>query len=485
MLFKLKKTLLLLSILLFSIETFAVPADKRPVTVKQINGKTLTFILSGDEKLNWANTLDGYTLLHNESGDWVYAVLDGRNNLVPSSVLACNEEERSAEENSFLSSINKNISFSDEQFNSIITAYDEANRPSPILKVMNTNIPTVASDSVLVILVSYSDKPYTYTQADFYNYFAQPNFNGTGSLRDYYLDQSGGLFDMKFRVVGPYTLPNTSAYYANRGEQLAKDAISAADNDVDYTHFANVSNTSGISRVGCVFVMYAGTPQSSTGNTSEVWPHQSNISSTFMKDDVRFSHYVCGPEMQYNYGSTSFAAIGTMCHEFGHALGLPDFYDTGNNSSGSSTNVVSTGDYDLMCSGCYNNNQATPPNWSAYEKLFTDWILKMDTLTDSRDSLSLPVISGGNDTAYLVKVSGSQEFFTLEARRKAGWDAYLPAAGILVHHGNMSKINSWINNGYNSINTSASNRGWFIEPSTGVTSHGTTAQAPFVSNSGV
>ncbi|MDO5760693.1 MAG: M6 family metalloprotease domain-containing protein, partial [Bacteroidota bacterium] len=289
-----------------------------------------------------------------------------------------------------------------------------------------------------------------------------------------------GRYDMKFRVVGPYTLSHPSSYYAagNGGAYLARDAINAANADVDYNNFANI-DAGTVNKVGCVFIMYAGTPQSSTGNTDEVWPHQSDVPNMTV-DGVRFSHYVCGPEKS---SQSAMGAIGVMCHEFGHALGLPDHYDTYNNSSDSTTSIYATGYYDLMHSGCYNNNQATPPNLSAGEKKALDWLGKMDTITLSRDSIRVPVIQGGSDTAYFVQIPGTQEFFTVEARRKTGWDAYIPSAGILIHHGNWSKLLNWFNNGYNIVNTNASDRGWFIESAVGTMNSYNEAQWAFVGTS--
>lgn len=473
---RIKKKLVMVMMLFISLVTMAVPANKTPVNIKQPNGKNLTLILSGDERLNWANTLDGYTLLHDKEGSWVYAMKDKEGNMVPSSVLACNEQERSQTELAFLRNIEKNMFFSSSQ---IEQRKAENEKKFSSTKKAYTDIPTVASDSVLVILVSYTDKTFQYTAQDFYNYFAQDNFQGAGSVREYFYSQSGGKFDMKFRVVGPYTLNHPSSYYANNGQYLARDAINAADADVNFANFANV--TSGnTNKVGCVFVMYAGTPQSSTGNTDEVWPHQSDVPNSIVKDGVRFSHYVCGPEKA---SANAMGSIGVMCHEFSHALGLPDHYDTYNNGGGAVSSVYSTGYYDLMCSGCYNNNQKTPPNLSASEKKALDWLAKMDTLTVSRDSIRLPVIRGGNDTAYLVRVAGTQEFFTVEARSKTGWDAYLPSAGILIHHGNWTKLLNWYNNGSNTINVNASDRGWFIESAVGTMTNYNEAQWAFVGNS--
>lgn len=47
-------------ILLISVSSlFAVPAKQQAITVKQSNGKLLTLLLQGDERVHWARTLDG------------------------------------------------------------------------------------------------------------------------------------------------------------------------------------------------------------------------------------------------------------------------------------------------------------------------------------------------------------------------------------------------------------------------------------------
>src|SRR5574344_1541180 len=104
-----------LLLLLGSYNTYAVPANQTPITIKQPNGKTLTYIMCGDERINWAKTTDDYTLLTNAKGNWVYAVLDKKKDLVPSSVLACNAKERSSKEKKFLKGVKKNLFFSARQ----------------------------------------------------------------------------------------------------------------------------------------------------------------------------------------------------------------------------------------------------------------------------------------------------------------------------------------------------------------------------------
>ncbi len=57
--------------------------------------------------------------------------------------------------------------------------------------------------------------------------------------------------------------------------------------------------------------------------------------------------------------------IGVICHEFGHILGSPDFYDTNYEIVGS---YDGTGQWDLMASGSWNGNGAIPPHQNGYIK---------------------------------------------------------------------------------------------------------------------
>lgn len=57
---KLRILFIITLILLISVSSlFAVPAKQQAITVKQSNGKLLTLLLQGDERVHWARTLDG------------------------------------------------------------------------------------------------------------------------------------------------------------------------------------------------------------------------------------------------------------------------------------------------------------------------------------------------------------------------------------------------------------------------------------------
>jgi hypothetical protein len=44
----------------------AVPAYPKPIEYRQPDGTVVTMQLKGDEKVRWAETIDGYTLLRNK-----------------------------------------------------------------------------------------------------------------------------------------------------------------------------------------------------------------------------------------------------------------------------------------------------------------------------------------------------------------------------------------------------------------------------------
>ena len=53
-------------------------------------------------------------------------------------------------------------------------------------------------------------------------------------------------------------------------ELFISEALSGIDQNVNYTQYLN-----GDTKVSNVHFVFAGQAQSSTGNTSEIWPHKS------------------------------------------------------------------------------------------------------------------------------------------------------------------------------------------------------------------
>ncbi len=462
-----KQFTIMMLLFVFSINLFAIPANKKPVTVKQPNGKSLTLTIKGDERVHWATTIDQYTIIGNEEGTFVYGQLNEDGDLIPSTFIASNSNERSPEERLFLSTLPYDLRYSNKQIKEKV---------SLITSTKSEKVVVTGTVDGLVILVAFSDKAFTYTQSDFNNLCNQVGYsvNGaTGSVKDYYYDNSKGSMTLNIDVVGPFTLPNTSAYYAGstgtqRMSEFVSSALSLADPTVDFSQYTN-----GNSTVSNIHFVFAGQAQATTGNTSEIWPHESRVSSNIMKDGVSFTTYSCSSEKNT---ATTMCGIGTMCHEMGHSLGLMDLYDTDYSESGGTS--VTPGVWSLMDQGNYNNNGNTPPYLNAWERQIIGWNAPITLTTTS--SVTLPCLADSS-VSYKIYLDGNESFIC-EYRKQKKWDAYTPGSGMIIYHLDQSRIDQTFSN--NTINVAPTNRGFFIETSTGVLTDNNTAYAPFAGVSG-
>ena len=68
-----------------------------------------------------------------------------------------------------------------------------------------------------MLLINYNDSQTLYTQADFQNVMNQENYAGTGSFRDYYLEQSFGQLDIETTVTPWIQLNGAKRYYGSEG----------------------------------------------------------------------------------------------------------------------------------------------------------------------------------------------------------------------------------------------------------------------------
>ena len=171
----------------------------------------------------------------------------------------------------------------------------------------------------------------------------------TGSVRDYFYDNSNHIFDPSFDIVGPVDV-NLSCTYPQstaNSDQLFHAVLAAADPLVDFSKYD--SDHDGY--VDMVFFLVAGFSASYGGNNENyLWPHMYYLYYAPPRDGKRFGLYACSTEFSgwEGYGPRYYdiGGIGTFCHEFGHVLGLPDLYDTDYSGSGGESN--DPGEWDVM-----------------------------------------------------------------------------------------------------------------------------------------
>ena len=258
-----------------------------------------------------------------------------------------------------------------------------------------------------------------------------------GSVADYFKAQSGGVFELQFDVVGPYTATREYSYYGTNDEngydlhpdEFVIEAVQAADSEVDFRDY----DWDGDGEADQVFVVYAGKGEATSGVVNTIWPHMYMLSKTDMAielDSTIIDTYACSNEID-RLGNIE--GIGTFCHEFSHCLGYPDFYDTiyGGHFGMSS--------WDLMDSGSYNGNGFLPAGFSAYEKWMAGWLTPTELGQQGVTVKGLKAISEGGG-AYVIYNDGHRdEYYILENRQKSGWDAGLPGKGMMITHVDFDK----------------------------------------------
>ena len=292
----------------------------------------------------------------------------------------------------------------------------------------------------LVVLLSFSDVDFKISnpQTAFTNLMNQSGYSangGTGSVRDYYYDNSHGSFTPIFDVAGPYKVSETASYYAGSNglenpEIAFHEACQQANSDIDFSDY----DLDGDGIVDMVFFYYAGYNQAE-GAANTIWPHQYSFQWTSYKnntfDGKKLGSYACTSELQ-GISGTNMCGIGTAAHEFGHAMGLPDFYDTDYEKyNGLSAAMFS---FSTMDSGSYNNSGRTPPYFTIEERIILGWINESDAFRTFDASGSYTIETVDNNIAYKTPTDQNGEYFVYECRGSNGWDAGLPSHGLIVTH---------------------------------------------------
>ena len=396
-----KKILSIISGILLSMSAFAVVASPEPIEITQPDGNVITVRLVGDEHYSYYTTLDGAPLRKNTKGFWVQ----------------------------------------DESVAQMPSAARKARKAKEQIKA---NFPLEGSPKSIVILVNFKDTKFTYKLADFEKMLNESGYsanNGVGSARDYFIASSDSVFSPVFDCYGPVTLSRECAYYgANSGSnnsvhaaQMVVEACNLVHDElgIDFTQY----DTNNDGRIDNVFIYFAGHNEAEHGGANTIWPHRSIVGGNERVDGKLIYDYACTSELRGASGN-SMCGIGTFCHEFGHVLGLPDYYDTG-------YNYYSVGTWDIMCSGSYNGNGKTPPSYTAGERFQLGWLTPVQ-LKDAGPYILEPLET--SNKAYLIaktdhnlswENASPNEYWLLENRQAVGWDApssCLPGTGMLIFH---------------------------------------------------
>lgn len=447
---------------------FAAPARPGVITVTQRDGTQLQIRIYGDEYYNYTMTTDGYTLVGGADGDYYFAKLNGKGQLVSTGIKAKPLSKLSAAERQAVAA-SKGVLPVQTQSQKVMAASRNISRAAtdkngaPAL-MASSRFKAEGEKEFLVLLVQFKDIPFKVENpkeafdqmlnAD--NYTAN---NATGSVRKFYMDNSAGKFKPKFVVKGVYTVGNRSEYATptesgldeTKVTNMMTEAVNKAKADgVSLTQFAE----NGTIRDICI--IFSGGTRNDGSDANGIWPKHRALGNGINMDGGVLYGFTCVSELRKRDAGISMTGMAPFCHEFGHALGLPDFYDADGDANGVGAD---NGFFSLMGYGMNLNDGCTPPALGILERWMLGWA-KPKELSEAGNYTLNSVVDG---EGYQVKTGTEGDYFLLECRgtKKNVWDNpdYLnyykvtdgTAWGLVAHHIDNTQSAKWTANNVNSV----------------------------------
>lgn len=437
-----KKLYLMLSMLFaFGAAANAVPAKKLQKVITLTNGTQVSVELRGDEYLSWWEGTDG-TAYRATADDTVFEAFDLEAQKPAAAARRARAEQGRVAR---LARVKNSLKGADDKMRGL----------------GGDHITYKGVKKGLVVLVDFKNKKFAdghdleyYKNVINGKDFSDEEEGYVGSVRDYFLAQSNGQFELDFDVVGPVTMSKNSGYYGNDGAyqkdekvyEMIKEACDGIQDKVNLKDY----DWDGDGEADQVFFLYAGLGQASGGSPGTIWPHESELRywpcGVLSYPTGKINTYACANELQpETQGSSRYisAGIGTICHEFSHCLGFADMYDTtGGGGYGMSV-------FDVMDQGSYNGNGFVPCNYTAFERIYAGWVeaIELESPATVKDMKS---VSDYGRPFIMYNYKNTNEYFLMENRQNTGWDKGLYGSnGLLIVHVNYVP-SRWANNSVNS-----------------------------------
>ena len=232
----------------------------------------------------------------------------------------------------------------------------------------------------LTILVNFNDRQFQDGQSaaleKWNKIFNAENYHEgsfVGSVHDYFMDQSYGKFNLTFdleyiQVSGNAERYASNAYDDENSQFLVDDIVDELKKrDIDWAKYD--WNDDGY--INQLLIIYPGYGMNESKDSNLIWPHQWWMSE-HQKEQKKGSYRtpLTVTDGNKNYQIDCYCALnelstradhtpfGTICHEYTHCFGMPDFY------SGSVKGLV--GNWDLMGSGNYNGKGYVPAGFLVF-----------------------------------------------------------------------------------------------------------------------
>lgn len=452
----------------------AMLASPMPFFESQPDGQVVELRIHGDDHDNWMADMDGYTVLRHPATDaFVYAELDDNGELQPS-----DEEVAQAPHNADgdilvrnmmdndvtkISKKQKNLRPTKRDCTTMLCGeedydYDDDLRSNHNLRGGGQIDPSRKLGSStgtmrnLVLLLRWSDNnprvlP-TRAQVDVLMNNKGPHpLCPTGSVRDVFLENSYGALKLE-SVVTPWILmDNTELYYSNSTRGLTPlmwDAIRYGLRFVEDRKLVDFSSfdVDGDGEIDSLTVLHSGYGAEFGGTDSagrfymdRIWSHKwgLNNGAFVSRDGVKVHQYHISTALWSTEGS-QIGRIGTIAHETGHFLGLPDLYDTDGGGHG-------IGTYGLMGNiWGFDGQQQNPPHMSPWAKEKMGWV-DFHRPTPGVNTIEATQVQNATHPQVYIVTDGfpDNEFLLIENRQPMGFDSILPQGGLAIWHIDLTK----------------------------------------------
>ena len=464
-------------ILLFFVLSVATTFATRPLQgffdYQQSDGTTVRVMKAGNAFFNYYVTSDGQTLMSNERGDLCYALpaqaYADDDALVCSDIVAHNSEMRTQQELTLLAQtvqraeVNHRAALRAQRLQRQFTTRAAAVNPDGTGTYGQRSAGTcntIGSPVIPVIMVEFPNRAFqdTTTIEKVSRMFNEEGYSDElycrGSVKDYYTAQSGGLYRPTFKVVAKVEAMLGYEAYGNKAsggtvaatKSLLREALDGAvEQGVDFSEFKNDKG-----EIELVSIYYAGPGAHSAkenGSEKYIWAHFQTVANLkvqgisvngcFVGNELLQQYYYNQSTQTFDYNkivATHTDGIGVFCHEFGHALGLPDFYYTGSNSD--ITNSLLSMDYwSVMDYGQYCYDGYRPIGFNAYERSMLGW-QKIVDLSGTLEYCPLYAFDDapedGASCYRILNPQNNKEYFLLENRQSGTWYPSFMGHGLLI-----------------------------------------------------
>jgi M6 family metalloprotease-like protein len=320
------------------------------------------------------------------------------------------------------------------------------------------NVQADQNISALVVFAKFQGEAGGDTAPAWANGLFDPSLQG--SFSHFYNEMSRGRLRLKGQVLPRrYTSSGVASSYVaavpgTRGDfgRFNLEILSQVDADTDLGLFDNdgpdgVPNSGDDDgRVDIVFINLQTVPRdffiggatgfATLGLETDFISDDPAVGGGFIRIPNRFSGF--GGTTQR--GHTFEVTAGTMCHEFGHVLGLDDLFDqsslTANGQLEPELDSAGIGKWGLMGLGTLGWDEARvngPNAFSAFSLAELGWV-EVEEVASSRTGLRLDdMLASGRIVKLPIR---RHEYYLLEYRRASGsyYNRNIPADGLLIWH---------------------------------------------------